>query len=232
VDLNKKTLSEAGLLILIAAVVSIIFNLSHTNRLPFIGKEKEIDYSQSDSLLNALRIQDSVQRAADSLQQISIHKKDSLNFLSEQEAKDSLQAILKHDSIRKVKDSLKIAKQKVQDSVKNVQNEQEIVKPVDIRLNFAKALYDKKYQFIDARDEADYTEGTIKGAINIPYHKLDELKPKLEKMPKNKVYVCFCSSACDVSIDLAYAMAHMGFTHVYIFHGGWDEWKNAGYPIN
>jgi rhodanese-related sulfurtransferase len=232
VDLNKKTLSEAGLLILIAAVVSIIFNLSHTNRLPFIGKEKEIDYSQSDSLLNALRIQDSVQRAADSLQQISIHKKDSLNFLSEQEAKDSLQAILKHDSIRKVKDSLKIAKQKVQDSVKNVQNEQEIVKPVDIRLNFAKALYDKKYQFIDARDEADYNEGTIKGAINIPYHKLDELKPKLEKMPKNKVYVCFCSSACDVSIDLAYAMAHMGFTHVYIFHGGWDEWKNAGYPIN
>jgi rhodanese-related sulfurtransferase len=141
-----------------------------------------------------------------------------------------VQQVVRQDSLKKVNDSLKAAKQKVQDSVKNA--EQEIVKPVDIRLDFAKALFDKKYQFIDARDEADYNAGTIKGAINIPYHKLDDFKPKLEKMPKNKVYVCFCSSACDVSIDLAYAMAHMGFTRVYIFHGGWDEWKNAGYPVN
>jgi rhodanese-related sulfurtransferase len=51
-------------------------------------------------------------------------------------------------------------------------------------------------------------------------------------LPKDKVYVIFCSSACDVSIDLAYAMAHMGFTRVYIFHGGWDTWNEAGYPKN
>jgi rhodanese-related sulfurtransferase len=230
--LNKKTLLEAGLIILIVAVVGTIFNLSHPNLLPFIGREQTIDYSQSDSLLNALRIEDSLQKAADSLQQISMHKADSLNLLTEQKAKDSLQAVLKQDSIRRANDSLRIAKQRTQDSLKNTQKEQEIVKPVDIRLDFAKALYDKKYLFIDARDEADYNAGTIKGAINIPYHKLDDFKPQLEKMPKNKVYVCFCSSACDVSIDLAYAMAHMGFTHVYIFHGGWDEWKNAGYPMN
>ena len=223
--MNKKTLLEAGLIILIAGVVSIIFNLSHPNRLPFIRKEQAIDYSQSDSLMNALRIQDS-------LRQISAHQTDSLNLLSEQKANDSLLGVLKQDSLKRINDSLKIAKQKAQDSVKNAQKEQEIVKPVDIRLDFAKALFDKKFQFIDARDEADYNAGTIKGAINIPYHKLDDFKPQLEKMPKNKVYVCFCSSACDVSIDLAYAMAHMGFTRVYIFHGGWDEWKNAGYPLN
>jgi rhodanese-related sulfurtransferase len=223
--LNKKILLQAGMLIIIARAVGIIFNLSHPNSLPFIGKEQEIDYSQSDSLMNALRIQDS-------LQQISSHVSDSLNLLSEQKTKDSLEAVLKQDSLKRVNDSLKIAKQKLQDSLKNVQKEQEIVKPVDIRLDFAKALFDKKYQFIDARDEADYIAGTIKGAINIPYHKLDDFKPQLEKMAKNNVYVCFCSSACDVSIDLAYAMAHMGFTRVYIFHGGWDEWKKAGYPVN
>ena len=221
--LNKKTLLEAGLIILIAAAAGIIFNLSHPNKLPFIGEEKVIDYSQSDSLLTALRIQDS-------LEQISTYTKDSLRLIKEQQVKDSVQQVVRQDSLKKVNDSLKAAKQKVQDSVKNA--EQEIVKPVDIRLDFAKALFDKKYQFIDARDEADYNAGTIKGAINIPYHKLDDFKPKLEKMLKNKVYVCFCSSACDVSIDLAYAMAHMGFTRVYIFHGGWDEWKNAGYPVN
>ena len=223
--LSKKILSEAGLIILIAAVVGIIFNLSHPNRLPFIGREKVIDYSQSDSLLDALKIQDS-------LDQFISHNEDSLKLIDEQRVKDSMQQVIRKDSLKQVNDSLKIAKQRVQDSIKNAKQEQEITKPVDIKLDFAKALFDKKYQFIDARDEADYNAGTIKGAINIPYHKLDELKPKIEKLPKNKVYVCFCSSACDVSIDLAYAMAHMGFTRVYIFHGGWDEWKNAGYPLN
>ena len=110
--------------------------------------------------------------------------------------------------------------------------EDTFVKPIDIRLDFAKALYDKNYKFIDARDESDYKAGTIAGAVNYPYHKLDELKDKINKLPKNDVYVCFCSSACDVSIDMAYAMAHMGFTKMYIFHGGWDEWKKAGYPTN
>ena len=57
------------------------------------------------------------------------------------------------------------------------------------------------------------------------------LKDKLKLLPRNQVYVCFCSSACDVSIDMAYEMAHMGFTKMYIFHGGWDEWKKAGYPL-
>jgi rhodanese-related sulfurtransferase len=227
--LNRKTLLEISVIILIVICVGIIYNISSPNRLPFIGEEKVIDYSQSDSLLGALRVQDSLQKIADSLKQLSTHREDSLNFLHEQKIQDSLQAEIKKDSIRRVNDSLKIAKKREADSISNAKN---FVKPVDIRIDFAKALFDKKYTFIDARDEADYKESTIKGAINIPYHQLDENKAKLEKLPKDKVYVCFCSSACDVSIDLAYAMAHMGFIHVYIFHGGWDEWKNAGYPMN
>ena len=79
--LNKKTLLEAGLIILIAAAAGIIFNLSHPNKLPFIGEEKVIDYSQSDSLLTALRIQDS-------LEQISTYTKDSLRLIKEQQVKD------------------------------------------------------------------------------------------------------------------------------------------------
>ena len=90
----------------------------------------------------------------------------------------------------------------------------------------------ENYTFIDARDEADYKAGSIKGAINIPYHKIDQFQDKLNSLPKDRVYVAYCSSACDVSIDLAYAMAKQGFTKVYIFHGGWDEWKAAGYPQN
>jgi rhodanese-related sulfurtransferase len=229
--LSKKTALQIIIIFLIVIPVGIIYNLSSPGRLPFIGEEKTIDYSQSDSLMNALRVQDSLQKISDSLKLNSDRKSDSLRIAEEQRTQDSLHNVIKQDSIKRVNDSLKTAKQRVQDSIKNVKSQQDIVKPVDIRLDFAKALFDRGYQFIDARDESDYNAGTIKGAMNIPYHKLDDFKPKLEKMDKSKVYVCFCSSACDVSIDLAYAMAHMGFKRVYIFHGGWDEWKAAGYPL-
>lgn len=229
--MSKKTALQILIIFLIVIPVGIIYNLSSPGRLPFIGEENAVDYSKSDSLMNALRVQDSLQKIADSLKQFTTHRADSLKLAEEKHIQDSLHNALKQDSLKHVNDSLKAVKQRVQDSLKNVKNEQNFAKPVDIRLDFAKAMFDRQYLFIDARDESDYRAGTIKGAMNIPYHQLDKFKPKLESMGKDKAYVVFCSSACDVSIDLAYAMAHMGFTKVYIFHGGWDEWKNAGYPL-
>ena len=83
-----------------------------------------------------------------------------------------------------------------------------------------------------SRDESDYSAGHIQGAVNIPYHKFSEVKSRLNQFSKDEVLVVYCGSGCDVSIDLSYAMAHDGFKKVYIFHGGWDDWKAAGYPVN
>lgn len=184
----------------------------------------------------ALKKQDSLQRAADSLKNLSISREDSLKTAAEKRVKDSLN-VVKQDSIKRVQDSIKIAANKLKDSLKNAQNNNtqntnDIVKPIDIRLDFAKALFDKHYRFIDARDVNDYNAGHIQGAMNLPFHEIDKYKDVLDGLPKDQVYITYCSAACDVSIDLAYKMAHMGFKKLYIFHGGWDEWKKAGYPVN
>lgn len=230
--MSKTTLKEIGIILVIVLGVGILFNLSSPNKLPFIGEEKSLDYSKSDSLMMALQKQDSIQHAADSIKNLSLKREDSLKILNEKKAKDSLLAVFKQDSLKRVSDSLRIIKKKSEDSLKSVKEQEDFVKPIDIRIDFAKALYDRKYTFIDARDEADYEAGTISGAKSYPFHKFDQIKDMVNKLPKNEVYVCFCSSACDVSIDMAYAMAHMGFTKMYIFHGGWDEWKKAGYPTS
>lgn len=231
--MSRNTLKEISIILLIVLAVGILYNISSPNKLPFIAEEKSVDYSKSDSLMIALQKQDSIQHAADSIRNLSFKRDDSLKLVNEKKAKDSLIAVLKQDSLKRVSDSLRIIKKKNEDSLKTVnQDEQNFVKPIDIRIDFAKALYERKYIFIDARDEADYSAGTILGAKNYPFHKFDEIKNKINALPKNEVYVCFCSSACDVSIDMAYAMAHMGFTRMYIFHGGWDEWKKAGYPTS
>lgn len=230
--MNKKILLQIGGILGITLLVGIFYNLANPNRIQFIGDEKIVDFSESDSLLNALRIQDSLLKAADSLKLLTGKRDDSLRLANEKRIQDSILAANKTDSLKHIQDSIKTAKQK-DDSVKNAQNNPtEIVKPVDIKVDFAKALFDKKYRFIDARDIADYNAGHIQGALNIPFHEFEKYKSRLDDLPKDQVYVTYCSSACDVSIDMAYAMAKLGFKKVYIFHGGWDEWKAAGYPAN
>lgn len=229
--MNKQALLQVTGILVITLLAGIFFNISNPNRIQFIANEKVVDFSSSDSLLNALRIQDSILKAADSLKNSSNQRSDSLKAALEKNKQDSILAANKTDSLKRVQDSLKAVQQKKEDSIKNAQPT-EIVKPVDIKIDFAKALFDKKYRFIDARDISDYNAGHIQGAMNIPFHEIEKYKDKFNDLPKDQVYVTYCSAACDVSIDMAYYMAKLGFKKVYIFHGGWDEWKNAGYPAN
>ncbi|HMQ80762.1 MAG TPA: rhodanese-like domain-containing protein [Ignavibacteria bacterium] len=231
--MTKKTLLHVSGILVLALLTGIFFNISNPNRIQFIANEKIVDFSASDSLLNALRIQDSILKAADSLKNSSNKRDDSLRLAMEKHVQDSILAANKSDSLKRVQDSLKAVNQKKEDSIKNAQNQnQEFAKPVDIKIDFAKALFDKKYRFIDARDISDYNAGHVQGALNIPFHEIEKYKERLNDLPKDQVYVTYCSTACDVSIDMAYYMAKLGFKKVYIFHGGWDEWKSAGYPAN
>ena len=231
--MSKKTLLQVSGILVLALLTGIFFNISNPNRIQFVANEKIVDFSASDSLLNALRIQDSILKAADSLKNSSNKRDDSLRLAMEKHAQDSILAANKSDSLKRVQDSLKAVNQKKEDSIKNAQNQnQEFAKPVDIKIDFAKALFDKKYRFIDARDISDYNAGHVQGALNIPFHEIEKYKERLNDLPKDQVYVTYCSTACDVSIDMAYYMAKLGFKKVYIFHGGWDEWKSAGYPAN
>lgn len=231
--MNKQTSLNIAYILLITLLAGIFYNFSNPNRIQFVANEKVVDFSASDSLLNALRIQDSLQKAADSLLKLTDNREDSLRIALEKLRQDSILTAKKSDSLNHIQDSIKTAIQKKQDSINSAKTQvTDIVKPIDIKIDFAKALFDKNFRFIDARDVADFNAGHIQGAINIPFHEIDKHKNKLIDLPKDQVYITYCSSDCDVSIDMAYYMAKMGFIKVYIFHGGWDVWKAAGYPAN
>lgn len=111
------------------------------------------------------------------------------------------------------------------------------IKPQNINLVQAKTLYDINGLFIDGRKREEYEKGHIKGAINIPYDEfmkltVDQRKEMMRKYNKNGVIVCYCDGGgCDVSIDLGYEIAKIGFNSVNIYLGGYSEWKSKGYPI-
>ena len=112
------------------------------------------------------------------------------------------------------------------------------VKPQNIKLDFAKMLFDRNALFIDGRLPEEYNAGHIKNAINLTYSSFVPL-PREKKMEimckynKNGFIVCYCEGgSCDISIDLGYEIAKLGFNSVNIFLGGYEEWIEAGYPTS
>lgn len=126
----------------------------------------------------------------------------------------------------------------VKSMIKNPRlNSQGFVDPQNIKLDFAKVLYHKKALFIDARTPEEYAQGRVKGAVNIPYEVFhrktkEEQAEMMKGYNKNGIIVCYCKGGdCEISIDLAYDIARLGFNSINIYLGGYGEWENSGYPV-
>jgi ArsR family transcriptional regulator len=98
-----------------------------------------------------------------------------------------------------------------------------------------KRLYDDGLVYIiDARDPAEYDEGHIPGAINVPYDRLPEYLDMLSsEVPMDGDVIVYCRGPeCDFSDQLATELKILGYQHVRVFSGGWEYWTAAGYPVD
>lgn len=97
-----------------------------------------------------------------------------------------------------------------------------------------KALLDGGEAYIiDARGVEAFEQGHIPGAVNVPYDRLPEFYEDLvATVPTDAKVVCYCwSPTCDFSDQLATELKIMGYTDVAVFTGGWEEWQEAGNPV-
>jgi rhodanese-related sulfurtransferase len=109
---------------------------------------------------------------------------------------------------------------------------QPFTQPIAIKLSRAYQLYKQGTIFIDSRSKEEYAEGHIKGSINIPFYESDKYDDVLNRIDKNELLVTYCSGKeCDTSILHGEELFDKGYKRVYIFHGGWDDWVDAGYPV-
>jgi rhodanese-related sulfurtransferase len=101
-----------------------------------------------------------------------------------------------------------------------------------ISLAQAYDLYRDKTLFVDARDPDEYEDGHIAGAVNLPLFMLDEYSNQMASMDKSEPFVVYCEGLdCDMSIRLGNELFSKGFKKVFVFFGGWEEWKEADYPV-
>ncbi|HET9821478.1 MAG TPA: rhodanese-like domain-containing protein [Burkholderiaceae bacterium] len=86
------------------------------------------------------------------------------------------------------------------------------------------------YTLIDSRPLPRFQEGTIPGAINLPYPTFDKFLDRLPK-DKSKLLVFFCQGVtCMMSPSSLRRAEAMGYTRVKVYREGWPEWteKNVG----
>lgn len=117
--------------------------------------------------------------------------------------------------------------------------------PAGVKLVDAKGVQDLQAQgavLIDTRRAGEYAEGTIKGAINIPYDPEKSAKDAgfdpsqdafdmSELGDKAKAVVTFCNSgACWKSYKAAVVLAKNGYSSVHWYRGGFPDWKKQGLP--
>lgn len=86
--------------------------------------------------------------------------------------------------------------------------------------------------FIDARDQWDYSEGHIKGAVNIPEFSFEPSNKLLKTIEKDGIIIVYCDGdECDTSKRLASKLIELGYQNTFVFLGGMNEWIDADLPI-
>ena len=105
------------------------------------------------------------------------------------------------------------------------------------------ALQGKGAVLIDTRKASEYADGTIKGAISVPYDPeksakdagFDASQDKYDMgkiADKNKDYVLFCNSGtCWKSYKAAVVMAKNGYKNVHWYRNGFPDWKARKLPM-
>jgi len=107
-------------------------------------------------------------------------------------------------------------------------------RPMQVDISNVKAFFDAKAgTIIDAREPAEYAEGHIPGAINMPYDQTVTDPARLEKFDSGgKPIIVYCGGGtCELSMNLGFALVNAGQKKVLVYMGGWPEWSTSGFPV-
>ncbi len=100
--------------------------------------------------------------------------------------------------------------------------------------NFIPKITEKKLRrllaagalLIDARLKSDFERGHIQNAISVPVNASDDERAKAAAhIPKDARIVVYCqSAACRYADKIAVRLTDDGFSNIYIYRPGWNDW--------
>ncbi|MEA2019344.1 MAG: rhodanese-like domain-containing protein [Campylobacterota bacterium] len=101
-----------------------------------------------------------------------------------------------------------------------------------VKFKKVKGMYNAKSAlFLDARPFKLYQKGTIMGAVHMPDKQYKKFKKYLPA-DKNAKIVSFCNGPkCHLAPKLAKKLIEAGYKRVYVYSGGYPEWKKKKLPL-
>jgi rhodanese-related sulfurtransferase len=105
--------------------------------------------------------------------------------------------------------------------------------PLPLGLIQVKELYDRhEALLVDARNGTAFAAGHITGAYSLPVGEAEAQSGRFrEQVPLSSPIVAYCNGYdCHDSMELGEKLLGWGYGTVYVFEGGYPEWREAGYP--
>ena len=87
---------------------------------------------------------------------------------------------------------------------------------------------------VDAREPSSFAAGHISGARSLPLGEAGRPAAARfrEDVPKGKTIIVYCNGfSCHDSLELGKLLMKWGYPAVYVYEGGYPEWRDAGYPV-
>jgi rhodanese-related sulfurtransferase len=229
-----KLLKEILGIVILSSVIALTYNTISDKGISLIRKGIELKWESDTSIDNFVK--------KDSLAALPVNKLSSENGIKYETLPAENSKNPKKDTVKIVtgvkERSSKAGKDSIPNKTPTVKNKIEfpevtkIITPTAITVEQAYKLYNGGATFLDARIEADYNNGHIKGAILMPLKKIDQYLSKISSVNKDACLICYCDgSGCDLSIDLAKKLSELGYRNVKIFYSGWNDWKEKNYPM-
>ncbi|HJV33907.1 rhodanese-like domain-containing protein [Geomonas sp.] len=106
--------------------------------------------------------------------------------------------------------------------------------PMPIPIAQVKQMHDaKEAVVVDARSKVFFAQGHIAGAILLPLEDAKKAPAALAgKFARDATIIAYCNGfSCHDSMELAKILMKAGYTSVYVYEGGFPEWRDAGYPV-
>ncbi len=99
------------------------------------------------------------------------------------------------------------------------------LKPSD----FGTQIQKSDVKLVDVRTPSEFSEGHIKGAINVDYNGADFATAMAQFGKEEKIYL-YCKSGVRSGKALE-QLQKLGFKNLYSLHGGIEAWKGENLPI-
>ncbi|AEW92771.1 MULTISPECIES: rhodanese-like domain-containing protein [Streptomycetaceae] len=87
-----------------------------------------------------------------------------------------------------------------------------------------------KVTVVEALPASYYEQAHLPGALNLPHDEVDKLAPELIPDKAAEVIVYCANSPCQNSGIAARRLDELGYTNVYEYDEGKDDWIGAGLP--